>query len=166
MSLRSQSLFVIVAAALLFSHHPTLAIDVKAEADKTFDFKKVKTWGWNPKPGDLMMARSQSDNPAAAKAKAEPIIMDAVMKEMTQRGLQFATTSPDVVLTYYLLLSTNQSAQELGQFLPATTMWGVPPFAPATQSLQVMNAGSLVLDANVGQKIVWRGLAEAQLKTD
>ena len=58
------------------------------------------------------------------------------------------------------------TAQTLGQFLPATTAWGIPPFAPATQSLQVMNQGSLVLDLNAKETIVWRGVAQAQIKMD
>ena len=45
-------------------------------------------------------------------------------------------------------------------------MWGIPPFAPATQSMKVMNKGSLVLDAAANDVVVWRGLAEAKIKMD
>jgi hypothetical protein len=65
-----------------------------------------------------------------------------------------------------LLLSTNMSAQSVGQFLPAVAMWGIPPFAPATQSLQVMNRGSLVLDLSAKGTVVWRGLAQTNIRPD
>ena len=74
------------------------------------------------------------------------------------------TPAPDLAVTYYLLLTVGSSAQVLGQFLPATTMWGVPPFAPATQSLEIMNRGSLVLDFSAGGMVVWRGIADAGIK--
>jgi hypothetical protein len=112
------------------------------------------------------MARTQDDDSEAMKKRAEPLIVDALTKEMAQRGIQFTTTSPDVTVTYFLLLSTNMSSQTVGQFLPATTAWGLPPFAPATQSLEVMNQGSLVFDATANDKIIWRGLADAKLRTD
>ena len=67
-------------------------------------------------------------------------------------------------MTYYLLLTTNMTAQTMGQFLPATLQWGLPPFPPATQALEVMNQGSLVLDLSAKQDIVWRGVAQAKLK--
>lgn len=167
MKSRSQTILAAVAAAVFLASQSTLAVDVKADFDKTFDFKSVRTWGWNPQGrGDVKMARTKDDNPEAAKARVEPLIVDAVMKEMSQRGLTFTTTSPDVVVTYFLLLSTNMTSQTVGQFLPATTQWGLPPFAPATQSLEVMNQGSLVLDASAREKIVWRAIANAKLKTD
>jgi Domain of unknown function (DUF4136) len=164
---RLQSLLVAVAAALVFGSAPMLAINVKADFDKTFDFKNIRTWGWSAEgKGQVRMARSQADNPEAAKAKAEPLIVDALTKEMAQRGIQYSETSPGVVVTYFLLLSTNISAQTVGEFLPATTMWGLPLFPPATQSLEVMNEGSLVLDATANKKIVWRAIAEADYQTD
>ena len=86
--------------------------------------------------------------------------------ETASRGLRLATSAPDLTATYYLLLTTNMSTQEMGQFLPATVAWGIPPFAPATQSLTVMNRGSLVLDFSAGGKVVWRGVAQANIQTD
>jgi len=83
--------------------------------------------------------------------------------EMKNRSLQQAASQPDLMLTYFLLLSTNMSAQTVGQFLPSTTAWGLPPFAPATQSLKMMNKGSLVLDLSAKGVVVWRGVAEAKV---
>jgi hypothetical protein len=82
---------------------------------------------------------------------------------MTRRGLQKAATAPDVTLTYYLLLTTNMTAQTGGQFLPATAAWALPAFPQATQSLKMMNQGSLVIDVRAKGVVVWRGVAQARV---
>jgi hypothetical protein len=157
-----------VAAALALGDQIVLArVDVKVEFDKTFNFTPVQTWAWNPAgPGEVKMARSQYDDPDAMKRKAEPVIVSAMATETASRGLRLATSAPDLTATYYLLLTTNMATQEMGQFLPATVAWGIPPFAPATQSLTVMNRGSLVLDFSAGGTVVWRGVAQANVQTD
>jgi hypothetical protein len=142
-------------------------VDVRVEFDKKFDFKPMRTWTWNTEgAGRVIMARSSSDDAEAAKKVAEPLIVDAVTTEIMKRGLQPAASAADLIVTYYLLLSTNMTAQTMGQFLPATTAWGLPPFAPATQSLQMMNQGSLVLDLKARSEIVWRGVAQAKISFD
>jgi hypothetical protein len=159
-------LIVCLGAIVLAAHVVLLArVDVKVEYDKKFDFKPVKTWAWNPdSPGEIRMARSEYDDPAAIKKQAEPIILESVATEMKQRGLTEAKGAPDLKVTYYLLLTTGFSQQEMGQFLPAVAQWGLPPFPPATQALQAMNLGSLVIDLSAKQDIVWRGVAQAKLK--
>jgi hypothetical protein len=168
MPTRSTHPLVALAAAITVSLAIGLeAVDVRVEHSKTFDFTTARTWAWNPeRAGDVIMARTQQDDAAAMKAHAEPLIRAAVATEMMVRGLQPTAAKPDVTVTYYLLLSTNMSAQTMGQFLPATTAWGLPPFPQATQSLQVMNSGSLVLDLSAQDVVVWRGVAQAQIKTD
>lgn len=139
-------------------------VDVRVEHDKAFDFASVRTWAWHPdRPGNVIVARTQEDDAEAMKRTADPWIRDAVATEMKSRGLQPATAQPDLTLTYYLLLTTNMSGQTVGQFLPATAAWGLPPFAPATQSMKVMNQGSLVLDLSSKGTVVWRGVAEARV---
>ena len=164
----SQSKTVILAAAMALVLGASVeGVDVRVEFEKKFDFKPVRTWAWNTEgAGRVIMARSSSDDAEAAKKVAEPLIVDAVTTEIMKRGLQPATSAADLTVTYYLLLSTNMTAQTMGQFLPATTAWGLPPFAPATQSLQMMNQGSLVLDLKAGSEIVWRGVAQAKISFD
>ena len=163
---KSAIVVLALAAAIAVTFDvPVEGVDVRVEHDKAFDFKAVRTWAWNPEgPGDVKMARTQEDDPEAMKRKAEPTILDAVATEMTRRGLQQAASTPDLLLTYYLLLSTNMTAQTMGQFLPATTAWGLPPFAQATQSLKVMNQGSFVLDLSAKGVVVWRGVAQAKIE--
>jgi hypothetical protein len=140
-------------------------VDVRVEYDKKFDFKPVKTWAWNPEsPGEIRVARSEYDDKDAIRKEAEPIILESVAAEMKQCGLTEAKGVPDLKVTYYLLLTTGFSQQEMGQFLPAVAQWGIPPFPPATQALQAMNLGSFVIDLSAKEVIVWRGVAQAKLK--
>ncbi len=166
--LRSKVIAFVVAVTLACTAQTARArVDVEVEFDKNFDFKAVRTWGWNAAgPGEVKMARSKEDDGAVMTRKAEPVILDAVSTEMPRRGLQPATAAPDLTLTYYLLLTTGMSTQTMGQFLPGTTEWGIPPFAGATQSMKIMNQGSLVLDLSANGKVVWRGVAKARIKID
>ena len=108
--------------------------------------------------------RTADDNPAAVKALAEPVIMKAVGLEMPKRGLTATAANPDLTLTYFLLLTVGNSAQTVGQFLPTTTAWALPPFVASTQSLEFIEQGALVLDLSSKGEVVWRGVGEAQLK--
>lgn len=154
-----------LATAMVFALHVSLeGVDVNIEYGKTFDFTSVKTWAWNPKgAGDVIIARTKDDDPAAVKKKAEPLILDAVAGELMRKGLQQATSEPDVTVTYYLLLSNNMTAQTIGQFLPATTAWGYMLVAPSTQSIKMMNQGALVIDLTAKDFVVWRGVAQARV---
>ncbi len=162
-----RSIFVVVAVvtALTLVHDVTVeGVEVNVQHDKAFDFKTVRTWAWNPEgAGYVKMARTREDDPEAMKRRAEPPILDAVGVEMARRGLEKAGSQPDVMVTYLLLLTTDMTAQTMGQFLPATTAWGYVPFAPATQSIKMMNQGALVLDLSAKGVVVWRGVAQARV---
>ena len=72
---RATRLFAISIAVLALTVHAALArVDVKIDFDKAFNFKAVRTWGWNPAgPGDVKMARTKDDDPDAMKRRAEPV---------------------------------------------------------------------------------------------
>src|SRR5688572_7456305 len=169
---RTQAPFTFIIPAMAAGLALTLpvvvaAVDVRVDFDKEFDFRTVRTWGWHPDgPGEVKMARTQADDPEAMRARAEPVIVEAVAAELSRRDLQFTTGTPDLFVTYYLLLTLGASAQTLGQFIPATPEWGLPPFAAATQSLEIKNQGSLVLDLSAAGHVVWRGVAQAKIKLD
>lgn len=156
----------IVAAVILLAEPVLARVDVKIDFDKSFNFKAVRTWRFDPAGnGEVKMARTQKDDPDAVKAVAEPIIVDSVNTEMERLKLQKAD-APDLIVRYFLLLSTDQTAQTLGQFLPGTVSWGLPPFQQTTQSLKIMNQGALVIDLAAGGNVVWRGVAQSRLKPD
>jgi hypothetical protein len=154
-----------IVAGLVFVSDSALArVKVTIDFDKAFDFTAVRTWSFDPSGyGVVKMARTREDSPASAKELAEPIIIDAVNVEMKRLKLQPASDRPDLIVRYFLFLSTNQTAQTMGQFLPGTVSWGLPPFAQSTQSLEVMNQGALVLDLAAGGNVVWRGVAQSKI---
>ncbi len=152
--------------AMLLVAPVALVADIKVAFDKKFAFKDVRTWAWSESKGQMLLARTKDDDPEAYRKVAEPIIVDAVNTAMTKLGLTAAAANPDVTVTYYMLLTTGYSAQTLGQFLPPTMEWGLPPFQGATQSLKITNAGSLVIDLTADTTVVWRGLAHEELKPD
>jgi hypothetical protein len=144
-------------------------IKVRAEPDPTFDFATVRTWAWDVDAGDVIMARTQADDPAALKSRVDPLIRKFVAGAMAQKGLTEATgAQPAVQLHYYVLVTVNTTGQTMGQFLPSVAYWGLPPFTPQATSLEVVTKGSLVLDAllpgTIGdRKVIWRGIAQSTL---
>lgn len=145
-------------------------IKTRAESDPTFNFREVKTWAWSPTGGgDVIMARTSGDDPAPVKKRVDPVITAAVTRELGLLGLSEASAGPpDITIHYYLLVTVGVNAQLVGQFLPAVPEWGVPPFAGATQSLDIITRGSLLLDAvstKLG-RVVWRGVAQTDIDTE
>ena len=156
----------IVAAVVVLAEPALARVDVKIDFDKNFNFKAVRTWRFDPAGnGEVKMARTQKDDPDAVKVIVDPIIVESINTEMQRLKLQTADT-PDLIVRYFLLLVTDQTAQTMGQFLPGTVSWGLPPFLQSTQSLQVMNQGALVIDLAGAGNVVWRGVAQAKLKMD
>ncbi len=142
-------------------------IKVNVDFDPAFDFTKPQTWSWDDKGvGRVIMARTAEDDPEELKGRAEPVIKDAVTTELAKRKMQPAGGSgtADLEVTYYLLISVGMNAQYMGQFLPAVAAWGLPPFNSATQAVNVVETGSLVLDIMADNKVVWRGVAQAEIK--
>ena len=146
---------------------------INVAQDKIFAFAGLGTWNWHPGgAGEVKMALTPDDDPEAVRKRFEPLIMQAVAQELGARGYSQATAgTPDLHVLYYLLVSTNMSAQTVGQFIPGTTEWGIPPFSGSTQSLRVVEQGSLVVDvlSPATNAVVWRGIAQAEIlrqKTD
>jgi hypothetical protein len=150
---------------------PAAGADAKIRSKKAegVDFRSLRTWSWHPKgEGDVKMAVSADDNPDALRARWNPVIKDAVEKGFAERNLTTDSASPQLHVTYYLLINTNMSAQTLGQFAPAVPEWGLPPFTGATQSLRVFEQGSLVLDVSstASGELIWRGIVQAEVNRD
>jgi Domain of unknown function (DUF4136) len=146
-------------------------VNLRSDQDKQFDFRAVRTWGWDiEEKGDVKMARSAEDDPAAIKRQFGPTIVDAITSELNQRGLSPGDASKPVDLRfhYYLLVTVGVNAQTMGQFLPAVPEWGLPPFTAQTTAFNIVQTGSLVLDAvspALG-RVVWRGIAQTEIETE
>jgi Domain of unknown function (DUF4136) len=165
--MRTTTALLTACAIAGLAGHVTAAVKVKTQFTKSFDFTKAKTWSWHEVgPGEVKMALTADDNPELVRQRAEPIIMEAVGATLPQRGLTAAASGApsDVKIKYYVLITLGTDAQTIGQFLPAVTAWGVPPFSGATQSYSVIERGSLVLDISANKEVVWRGIGQAELK--
>jgi len=162
------SIALVVVLGLTFAVRPDAAsLKVKAHFDKAFDFTVAHTYDWNPKgAGQIILARTQGENPESVRQRAEPVIKEAVAAEMTRRNITQATGAPDLLVTYYLILTYGTSSQTMGQFLPPVAEWGLPLFTPSTTSLKAIEQGSLVLDLSTGDRVVWRGIGEAGFSMD
>jgi hypothetical protein len=161
----------VAIAFLLLAGSATLpaAINVRTEIDKKFDFTRLKTFGWHPRPGEVRILLSIDSNSRAepVKRQYEPILMKKVEEEMVKRGYTLATgAAPDFQLIYYVFIATGNTSQTMGQFLPTNAQWGLPMFPPATQHLDLSPQGSIVLDAAApaGGALVWRGIAESKVE--
>ena len=165
--MRTTTALLTACAIAGLAGHVTAAVKVKTQFTKSFDFTKAKTWSWHEGgPGEVKMALTADDNPELVRQRAEPVIMEAVGATLPQRGLAAAAPGApsDVQIKYYVLITLGTDAQTIGQFLPAVTAWGVPPFTGATQSYSVIERGSLVLDISANKEVVWRGIGQAELK--
>jgi hypothetical protein len=154
---------VSVCAALVVSLDAG-KIKVQTKYDKTYDFTHARTYGWRPSAaGAVHMLQLSGDDPVALRERFEPVIVRSVEQELGKRGLARASASPDLELSYYVLIGPGMTAQTMGQFLPAVTEWGLPPFTAATQALEIYEQGTLIVDVAGGDRVVWRGSAQAEI---
>jgi hypothetical protein len=140
--------------------------DINVQYDKTFSFAGMRTWAWHPEgPGDTRLALTAEADPKRVAARADPVIIPAVEKELGARGFTKVADKPDLYVHYYVLATIKQTSQQMGQFLPAVPEWGLPPFSAGTQGLSTYPVGTLLLDiSSPAQKvIVWRGSAARKL---
>jgi hypothetical protein len=149
---------------------PLLAAKIKSrgDADPTFDFKGIRSWAWAADgPGDVKMARSSQDDPKALLAIFGPTVVESVVKELGARGLnQVDAAEAPLKMHYYVLVTVGFETQTMGQFLPPITDWGLAPFAPITQSMNIIQTGSIVLDAVSSKlnRVVWRGISQTEIE--
>jgi hypothetical protein len=161
-------IYAAVALATIVAAATTSArVKVQADFDPAADFTNLKVWAWPADgPGQMKMALTKDDDPEALRRRFEPVIVAAVEETMARKGFQKAAAgqTPDFHVAYFALLSMNTSAQVMGQFLPGTMEWGIPPFEGRTQSLKIYEQGSLVLDVLApAHKPIWRAIARAEV---
>jgi hypothetical protein len=126
-------------------------VKVNTKRDEAFNFRGVRTWAWHPDgAGEVKMMLTPDDNPAAMQARFEPVIKDAVVRELTARQLSAvpAGQTPDLYVMYYVLISTSTNRSVIGQNVTAEMAWSVPMFAQSTQGFEIFEEGSLILDVS------------------
>jgi hypothetical protein len=159
-------LFVLALGALVAA--PLGArVKVRTEFDPTADFTTLKTFAWpSDGYGQVKMMLSKDDDPEALRKRFEPTLIAAAEQSLVAKGMVKAAAgqAPDFLVAYFALISVNTEAQTVGQFLPSTVAWGVPPFLATTSSLKIYEQGSLVIDVwTPDKKPMWRGVAQAEM---
>jgi hypothetical protein len=159
-----------VGAVLLSGALSAAKIKISVQSAPKFDGAGLKTWAWaTDGPGQVIMARSSKDDPAPIQKTFGPTIADAVAKELGTRGLTPADVgTADLHAHYYLLVAVGFNTQQFGQFLPAVPDWGIPPFSGGNQAYEIISTGSVVLDllSTSAKRIVWRGIAQAEIDSE
>jgi hypothetical protein len=158
---------VFAASVLALASLAWAAIKVQVDHDPEFDFSALKTWAWHPKgPGNAVKIITQEDDSAAFKRQVEPRLLPIVQAEFVRRGFAAAASGdPDFYVTYYAVVTAGNSSQFMGQFI-SLPKWGLPPLAPQTTSIEYFPRGALILDvtARATDAVVWRGVAQAEMK--
>jgi hypothetical protein len=169
-STRSLRTAVITVMAALVAAVALADIDVQVEHNPVFDFSTLKTWTMHPTAtGNAVKIISPDDDSADIKQKFQTRILPIVQDGLVRRGFPKASSGePDFYVTCYVIVTAGQSSQVMGQFLSPVPEWGLPYFAPSTSALTVFPKGSLILDisSRVKNEVVWRGVAQAELKWD
>jgi hypothetical protein len=159
-----------VGAVLLSGALSAAKIKVSVQSAPKFDGAGLKTWAWaTDGPGQVIMARSSKDDPAPIQKTFGPTIADAIAKELGSRGLTAGDVgTADLHAHYYLLVAVGFNTQQFGQFLPAVPDWGIPPFSGGNQAYEIISTGSVVLDllSTSAKRIVWRGIAQAEIDSE
>jgi hypothetical protein len=143
-------------------------ITIKAQHDKTFSFKGLTTWAWDPESkGEVKLATTASADPKRLRDRVEPILLPAIERELAARGFKFANDHPDVYISYWVLVTVGQSSQQMGQFI-GIPEWGLPPIRGATTAIRAYPIGTLLIDATAPARraVVWRGSAQAEIDLD
>jgi len=167
---RSFRTLIITTVAVLAAGVALAGIDVHVENSPTFDFTTLKTWTMNPNgAGNAVRIISADDKDSTElKKNWETKVLPIVQEGFVKRGFPKATGEPDFYVTCYVLVTAGSSSQQMGQFLSPVPEWGLPYFAPSTTALSVFPQGSLILDIapRATNDVVWRGVAQAELKWD
>jgi hypothetical protein len=159
------------AMALMLALSTIVAAGVKIKVmhrDKEFNFGAVRTWAWHPDgAGDVKMVLTADDDPVKMRERVEPTIKQAVEEALTSRGLSMLTNgqTPQLYVTYYVLLSTGANAETAQYFGATTPNWALPEVAEQTTNLRFLEQGSLVLDisSTANKTVIWRGVAQAEI---
>jgi hypothetical protein len=165
-----KQILLCVAAVALLAMPSGARVKVDSAFDPAADFSNLRAWAWPADaPGQVKMALTKDDDPEPIRKRFEPTVMASVEEALARKGFRKAGAgeSPDFLVAYFALISVNTSGQTLGQFLPGTVSWGLPPFDAVATSLKIYEQGSLVLDVMTPtSKPMWRGVARAEVHRD
>jgi hypothetical protein len=159
------AVLVAMATALVVAEKPKLSVNMS----ENFSFAGPFTYAWTAPTGELKMLQVSGPDPDRWRRLWDPTIVSSVNRELGARGYTAAAKeSADIIATYYILIGPNVASQKMGQFMAPTMEWGLPPFQGITQSYDVAEQGSLVIDLYSQSRkfVVWRGVIQANINLE
>ena len=142
--------------------------EITIHKDPKFDFTKLKTFAWDPKPGEVKIIVSLEAEKRAEPVKRtyEPVLMKTVDEEMVKRGYAAASgAAPDFLMIYYVLITQGSVSQQMGQFLPANATVGHPALESEHDRVQGLHRRRDRPRRLLARPApwCWRGVAEAKV---
>jgi hypothetical protein len=142
-------------------------VRLETNYDKAFKFAALKTWAWHPDdPGRVSALPSLVPDANALKERITPVINATVEQELPKRGLkQVDVSSADALLAWHAIVGENSVSTQMGYFAGAYALptWGTP-----TTYARFYPQGALLLGviAKTEQRMVWHGIAQAEIHLD
>lgn len=156
------AILMVGTAAILAAEKGKITVNVN---DK-FAFDRPLTWAWAEPTGELKIQHVVERDPEQLRRRVDPDIVTPITAELNARGYTAAPREKaDLVANYYLLIGPAINSQYMGQFVASVPEWGLPPISGATQSYEVFEQGSLVVDllSTERKTVVWRGIVQAKI---
>jgi hypothetical protein len=125
---------------------PAFSQDIKIEYDKTKDYSFYKTFRF----GESEIITPKEKKRISDKA-LDKIIRDAIVKELTQKGISENDSSAQLIITYVAGVFEHSEVQNLGPL-------GQTPGSSAQTWSNNYSQGELVVDINdiQSKKLIWR----------
>lgn len=156
---------VVVAAAATLE-----AGKIKVEAKReNVDFSAIKTYMWLPSPPPKTeIAPGVARDPLEVQKELEPTIRQTADRELAAHGWKRLDSGADVQIVYYLAQGVSFNASNLGEYYQYATGYAlvVSPLISPTDSIKVMEEGTLIIDVVQDRKAIWRGTASGTINRD
>jgi hypothetical protein len=145
------SLFSIIILTVILSTGCS-SISVNQDYDPTYDFSKLKTYGFIPLPKDAGI-----DQLAANR------LGDAIKKELGTKGYTLSETS-DFGVALYFSTKTKTNVQSYGYGYGYGGYWGGPGYGGGVDVTQY-EEGTLIIDIidMAKKELVWRGIGSGAM---
>ena len=106
-------------------------------------------------------------DPKVVQAELDPIIVAAVDREFTSRGIKKVAEGGDVQVVYYLSHGTSMATSTMGSYYQyATDFYVGGVYGGQTTYSQVVEEGSIVLDIVDDRRAIWRVTASAKINRE
>lgn len=154
---------VALAATLVSAEKAKITVNM----NEKFSFTGPLTFAWAEPTGELKLQQVVERDPEQLRRRIDRDITGPISAELESRGYTAAPREQAALIAnYYVLIGPNISSQYMGQFVATVPEWGLPPFVGATQSYEVYEQGSLVVDllSTERKTVVWRGVVQGRIR--